>query len=121
MKVTPENLSKIEWKSIIIENIDGIETLILICTTAEQSINLFKIIRDNNYIFTVEKENNNDCFVLLFDEYELWFEPKVKFAEMHKLRDGLVTKITTAFKDDNDAIKVNIEVLDLVNINYNLN
>ena len=37
------------------------------------------------------------------------------------LRDGLVSKITTAFIDTNGVTKVNIEVLDLPKINFNLN
>ena len=121
MKVNNENLSAIEWKSVAIDNINGTDILVLICKTAEQCINLFKLLRDNNYVFTVEKENGINCFVLLFDEYEIWYQPNPKFDKMQMLRDGLVSKITTAFIDTNGVTKVNIEVLDLPKINFNLN
>ena len=119
MKVTAENLSEIEWGSITIENVGGVQILVLVCSTVEQSMKLFLLLKFNNYVITMDKENGKDCFVLLFDEYELWFEPEKNYPNMDKVKDGTVTKITTGFVDELGDTKVNIEVLKLKRHNFN--
>ena len=121
MKITFDNLSKIEWNSINFETVNGFETLVLICKTVEQSETLFLLLKHNNYKIIFEKENGVGCFVLLFDEYEVGFEPKNNFSYIDKLKDPNVTKVTTAYTDENGTIKLNIEILELKRPDFNLN
>ena len=81
----------------------------------------FLLLKNNNYVITVRKENDKDSFILLFDEYEIGFEPKKDFPDMTKIKNGSLTKITTGFINESGNTKVNKELLELSHPNFNLN